>query len=113
VSRGTRTFPCRDCGQHIQFVPTEATGRLLPIDPFPQDGGNVLLRKGATGGIVARVLNRLEATQQARAHPLYKAHQATCPARQPQPAGHPAEKLDIVVTDELAERRRRREGGVR
>jgi hypothetical protein len=78
---------CRDCDAPVMFVESEATGNAMCLDPYPQHGGNVLLRRAADG-VVARVLNRLDAIQQARAHPLYKAHQATCSARQPPPQDH-------------------------
>ena len=84
---------CRDCRQPIDLIETE-TGSWLPIDPYPQDGGNVVLRNDGMG-LVAVVLGPKDAKIQGRIQPMYKSHHATCPKRQ-KPADDGVEQLDLL-----------------
>lgn len=84
---------CRDCGQPIDLIHTEHDS-WLPVDPYPQEGGNVVLRSDEYG-LVAVVLGPKDAKIQARIQPMYKSHHATCPKRQ-RPVDDGARQLDLL-----------------
>lgn len=81
---------CRACRRRIMWVPTEATGRPMPLDAASNPEGNVRLIEhgggiagsGAPPGWRARVLGPLERellrTEQPDAE-LWMPHHATCP----------------------------------
>lgn len=79
---------CSYCGAPVWFVPSEATGSLMILDPQTVEGGNVVLVRGGDGVQRARVLNRGDHPGQAdllggQALPddveaTYRAHQTVC-----------------------------------
>jgi hypothetical protein len=87
--RGHRRAPaCRLCGQPVIFALTEA-GAYQPLNPGPDEEGNVLAYRDGMGTWRARSLTAL--TDGAPRHPLEKTfmpHFATCkgPAQQELPA---------------------------
>ena len=46
------------CGEWIMLVPTEATGKLMPLDSAPNDRGNVVVYQEGDGRWVAHVLRK-------------------------------------------------------
>ena len=92
MSRGqnvTTTYPeCDQCGQRIAFVKMLATGKRMPIDPFPVADGNVCARP------IGRQLHGYVISDQRPANPSmkrYAAHFGTCPRRRNTPPEPPAE----------------------
>lgn len=71
---------CSACLQPVMFVPTEATGKPMPLDPQQNGDGNViLLRPTLFGDQVAHVLTKDEITRGAHPDsPRYMSHFATC-----------------------------------
>jgi len=71
---------CRSCGAEIVWARTETTGRPMPIDVEPVDGGNVVLYEAPdTGELTAHVEGK-------GPHPVtwptplrYVSHFTTCP----------------------------------
>lgn len=91
---------CRGCGAAVTFVPTAATGKLMPLDRLPSERGNVRLDRTDWRRPTAVVLAgaELEEAQRAAVEPLYLAHFVTCPrytAGEPKPK--PAELPANVV----------------
>lgn len=71
--------PCRTCKAKIRWVRTP-TGRLMPLDPWPTDGGNVLLEENLFGDTLGRVLAGTDlADARTGGARLYMPHHATCP----------------------------------
>lgn len=75
---------CRRCGRPITWAASESTGRMMPIDPNPNPGGNVaLIRPGERLNVVARVLGgELLAAAKANGTELHLTHFTTCPKRE-------------------------------
>ena len=74
MSRGAK---CRRCGYPIRFVKIAGTGSLLPVNPAPDDDGNVLARTAA-GNLHGHVRRKGEALPDG--WHIYMPHHATCPA---------------------------------
>lgn len=67
---------CRSCGAPVLWVRTER-GKLMPLDVFPSDAGNVSID---TPDQRATVLTGLFLENARRGHAtLYKSHFASCP----------------------------------
>lgn len=66
---------CSSCGASIVWVVT-ATGKRMPIDPQPVEGGNLEL-EGNRGGHVARYVKPEQGGLFGR--PRYVSHFASCP----------------------------------
>jgi hypothetical protein len=71
---------CREkCGRPVVFVTMTATGKLMAVDPVPDEGGNVYART-----VRHRGLTRLEGHVRAAGEPLpdgwttYMPHVRTC-----------------------------------
>lgn len=62
---------CKSCGEPVAWV-TMQSGKKMPLDPLPQEDGNIEI-VGATG----RVVPRSEAER--REGMLYRSHYASCP----------------------------------
>lgn len=90
---------CRDCRAEITWARSTATGRMIPLDLYPDPGrGSVRKRetRDETGRIWADIL-RGESLHRAIANsdPLYVLHRETCTAKRP-PNPKPAHiKLDL------------------
>lgn len=71
---------CRDCRMPIKFVhpETRADAKPLPVDPVPDDGGNVSARV-VQGRLVGRVLRRGE--DDPTGWQRFMPHHATCAVR--------------------------------
>lgn len=71
---------CRSCGAPIRWAVT-ATGKRIPLDPEPVDGGNVLLHEPIDGGeSIATVVGKAPAPSLfGDDAPRYVSHFATCP----------------------------------
>jgi hypothetical protein len=63
---------CRSCGREIRWVVT-VMGVQMPIDPAPQDDGNVVFM--STG----RVRTVADDERSRYPGPVYKNHYASCP----------------------------------
>lgn len=88
---------CERCGAEMVFYPSAATGKPIPLDPYPVDiGGNVYLDNGR-----AVVCKKGESHDEA----LYSTHFATCKGRE----GAKVADDDRVVSPLEAVRRVRRE----
>jgi hypothetical protein len=75
VAPELRTVHCKHCNRLISWVRTEK-GKSMPIDPTPNEQGNVYLRYAENGQLVAHV--RLRSEKALEGIP-YFAHFATCP----------------------------------
>lgn len=70
------TAHCKSCGAEIEWCRTEATGKRMPINPWPVGDGNVVMVANTLAGeMVVRVLRKAEEWIGLR----YKSHFATCP----------------------------------
>lgn len=49
---------CHDCGASIHFARMR-TGKVMPVDPVPDDRGNVIARKVGTGQYIAGYVENL------------------------------------------------------
>jgi hypothetical protein len=84
---------CEACGQVIAFVKMVATGKRVPIDPFPVADGNVCARA------IGQSLHGYVISAQRGPSPAftrYAAHFGTCPDRErpePKPTEPPAPTL--------------------
>lgn len=87
MSTGVGLAECRTCAEPIRFVQL-ATGSKMPVNPKPDDRGNVAARQVGRD-LVGRVLRRGD-RQIPAGHDLYRPHFATCerPAK-PKPAPDP------------------------
>lgn len=65
---------CRDCKARVMWAKTE-TGRNLPVDPTPDDTGNVLIERDVAGVLQAWTLG----PNDTRPGQRYMPHFATCP----------------------------------
>lgn len=74
MSRGSR---CRGCGVGLRFVRVENSGRVMPVDPAPDEDGNVIARM-VSGVLTGHVLTKDEETPPGWQR--YMPHFATCPA---------------------------------
>lgn len=70
------TVCCRFCGRRVAFVKTAATGKLMPLDPQPNDDGNVFVTRNDAGQTLAVVLKKGETPPIGT---LFMPHYATCP----------------------------------
>ena len=68
---------CKSCNAPIIWAQNESTGRAMPIDADPVDGGNVLILDPEPDGIWFRVLNKEEVAKMQE--PLHTSHFQTCP----------------------------------
>jgi len=96
---------CRDCHAEITWARSATTGRMIPLDLYPDTGrGSVRKRdtKDETGRVWADILTG-EALHHAIANGdrLYVPHRETCHARRP-----PNPKPDHVRLDLPRSRRR-------
>jgi hypothetical protein len=76
------TPTCDDCGDRILWA-TTAAGRYQPLNPVPDENGNVLAYRDALGVVRARSASGV--TEGSPRHPLerlYMPHPATCRPRQ-------------------------------
>lgn len=93
------TAKCRDCHTEITWARSSATGRMIPLDLYPDTGlGSVRKRetRDETGRIWADILTG-ESLHHAIANGerLYVLHRETCHARRP-PNPKPAHvRLDL------------------
>jgi hypothetical protein len=80
---------CDRCGATVWWAVTQASGKRIPVDPWPCDDGNLRVCGAAGGSAVVEVLRRdlvdappLPGFEFAMLddRPLYKPHHATCPA---------------------------------
>lgn len=99
-----RRSKCRNCQAPIVWARTVVTGRgkggkLMPLDPVPNDAGNVAVRETSKGVLVARVLGKDEGHDRV-AEILAMPHWATCAAN-PRVAG---KQLVADVEEFLRER---------
>lgn len=86
----TRT--CDRCGLQIGWV-TTVEGRRMPIDPEPNEAGNVIVRRQGRGGkLIAEVLNRSKPRPQGVA---FMPHFATCGKPAPKVEPEPPPTLDL------------------
>jgi hypothetical protein len=70
---------CRYCGQPVVWVRT-VTGSMMPINPMPDPGGNIIARAAADGGARAAVLNTsMQADPAYAGRERFMPHAATCP----------------------------------
>lgn len=67
---------CRECGAPIKFVKAITTGRLIPVDAVPDEGGNVIARRGPDSKLVGRALTKDERV--AEGVLVFMPHHATC-----------------------------------
>lgn len=82
---GARRHKCRLCLGQIVFAITMSSpktrgGKPMPLNPEPDEAGNVACRRTSSTRIVARVLAKddtLDVTTETRAMP----HFATCPGK--------------------------------
>lgn len=91
---------CRDCGASLRFVRMENTGKLVPVDPTPDDGGNVYAHP-AGDALHGHVKTKGEQLPPAWA--VYMPHHATCRdsrRRAGRSARAPMTLLDRLPTEE-------------
>lgn len=78
---------CRDCRAEITWARSTATGRMIPLDLYPDTGrGSVRKRetRDETGRIWADILHGESLHRAiANADKLYVLHRETCTARRP------------------------------
>lgn len=90
--RFPRLYDCRDCHEPIRFVRMRDTGRLVPVNPVPDQAGTVFAR------LAGVALVGLVTSRDHRPGPLdpyrFVPHHATCEARKssskPPAEPHPA-----------------------
>lgn len=71
---------CAACLQPIVFVPTEASGKPMPLDPEQDSDGNVVLIRDLLGEQRAHVLTKDELARGTYDDlPRWQSHFATCP----------------------------------
>lgn len=64
---------CKSCGARVLWARTVKGSKGIPLDPDPEPGGNVKLRRGKDGALEAEVVE---------ARPdvwLHQSHFVTCP----------------------------------
>jgi hypothetical protein len=66
--------PCKRCGAPVRWVRTAKHYKWMPLDPEPDERGNVILVDGRAHVIDGEALAWSRANQEA----LYRAHFATC-----------------------------------
>jgi prepilin-type processing-associated H-X9-DG protein len=72
------TQTCKHCGAPIRWVRTAKHYKWMPLDPDPDQRGNVLLVDGHAHVIDGEGL----AWSRHHAEALYRAHFASCPGRE-------------------------------
>lgn len=92
TSQLPRLSECRDCGDPIRFVLIETTGRPMPVNPMPNQAGNVAAHLSG-GRLLGFVVSRDR--QPGPLDPFrFMPHAATCDARveepKPRPEPHPS-----------------------
>ena len=97
------TPTCRVCKAPIMFARTLASetgkgGNPMPLDPEPNDEGNVAVRQTGPGRYVARVLKKGE-SHDTYTEKLHMPHFATC-AGNARNLGAEAEEFLKAVTEE-------------
>jgi hypothetical protein len=70
------TKPCRYCGRPIGVVLTAVNGRRMPIDPTPNELGNVIVSRNDTGQLLATVVGKN--TDEIPIGTRFMPHFATC-----------------------------------
>jgi hypothetical protein len=71
-----QTRACRYCGEPIGLVESAKTGRNMPIDPVPDDAGNVVVVTLPGGKLVAHVIGK---NTEMPVGTRFMPHFATCP----------------------------------
>jgi hypothetical protein len=75
---------CRSCNATIIFLKNDKTGRPMPIDPEPDQSGNVVI----TGNLF-RVLNETDKAEAIRLDvPIHTSHFQTCTHSKDWRGGH-------------------------
>jgi hypothetical protein len=92
---------CRGCQAKITWATVQATGRRIPLEAYPEAGGNVVVVQAVP--LLVRVLSKGEKPPAGTR--TYRAHFATCPARPGRPRRPPAgEQVELAFLDEERER---------
>lgn len=71
---------CRSCDREIEWVVVAKSGKNMPIDPFPVEGGNIAklpTTDGATGNKLVEYVHAGGMLMDERE--LYVSHFSTCP----------------------------------
>lgn len=71
---------CRSCKARIRWVRTAAKGKAMPLDPKPNEAGNVAMRDGLAVVLGNGSLDLAQA--RAEGETLWMSHWATCPYRE-------------------------------
>lgn len=71
---------CRDCHTDVLWVTLSDSGKRMPVDPYPDDRGNVAIRKSPVPGEwTAYVVSHDRPP--APGWKVVRSHMATCPKR--------------------------------
>lgn len=97
---------CRKCSSPIRFVTNTDTGRRIPVDPVPDEGGSVIARPiRFTTGEPSKELEghpRRRGEETPAGYALFMPHYATCRARITRGRGSPRPQtlFDRIETEE-------------
>jgi hypothetical protein len=73
------TATCRSCNAPVIWARSASSGRLMPVDREPVDGGNVLVTRGPSGFTATVVGKQPQPNLFGDDGPRYTSHFATCP----------------------------------
>lgn len=100
---------CKRCSDPIRFVTNTETGKRIPVDPVPDESGNVLAKaqqiRATTGEVTGTELvghPRRKGEETPPGWALYMPHYATCRARIQRGRGTPRPQtlFDRIETEE-------------
>lgn len=100
---------CRKCSSPIRFVHNTESGKRIPVDPVPDESGNVLAQvkaiRSTTGAITGTELighPRHKGEETPTGWALFMPHYATCRARITRGRGSPRPQtlFDRIETEE-------------
>jgi hypothetical protein len=89
---------CRDCSVAIKFVRIAPKGRMMPIDPVPDEDGNVVARL-VGGSLAGHVLTKGEEVPEGWQR--YMPHAATCAVRNRGRRGVPSPRQAPTLFDDV------------
>lgn len=89
---------CGACRAAITWATVQATGARMPLEAYPEPGGNVLVVQARP--LLVRVLR--EGEQPPAGAKTYRAHFATCPARPRRKRKPRPPQIELALVDEEA-----------